>query len=206
MGGRLSIVLVAIAYGAILFIGAFEDRREAIADMIGFTSFRLEGFGIFTRSPDMIFVLVLAAALWLACFIRPTAAARAHASINETLHIACKWISIGALIAMVCFILVQVFMRYVLNDAPNWTEEAARFGMLWMTGLMAPIAYRQGGFVAIDMAERALTPMLSALLSLSLLIMSFAVLLVMWDKGLNNHVDSLSGRGCSSTLRWPFGI
>jgi hypothetical protein len=36
--------------------------------------------------------------------------------------------------------------------------------------------------------------------------MSFAVLLVMWDKGLNNHVDSLSGRGCSSTLRWPFGI
>lgn len=117
-----------------------------------------------------------------------------------------RWIAVAALIIMVCFILGQVFFRYVLNDAPNWTEEGARFGMLWMTGLMAPLAYRQGGFVAIDMLERALPRFLSAVLVLTILIMSFAVLLVMWDKGLNNHVDSLSGRGCSSTLRWPFGI
>ena len=192
MGGRLAIGLVAISYAAILYIGAFEDRREAIADRVGLG--------------DMAFVFGLAALLWLLCILRPVAATRAHASINETLHIAGKWISIFALIAMVCFILLQVFMRYALNDAPNWTEEAARFGMLWMTGLMAPIAYRHGGFVAIDMLERALSEKLAAILSLALLFMSFAVLLVMWDKGLNNHVDSLSGRGCSSTLRWPFGI
>jgi TRAP-type C4-dicarboxylate transport system permease small subunit len=175
-----------------LFVGAFEDRREAIAEAIGLG--------------DMALVGALAAILWLLCILRPVPATRAHSSINETLHVAGKWISIFALIAMVCFILLQVFMRYALNDAPNWTEEAARFGMLWMTGLMAPIAYRHGGFVAIDMLERALAPTLAALLTLALLFMSFAVLLVMWDKGLNNHVDSLSGRGCSSTLRWPFGI
>ncbi len=117
-----------------------------------------------------------------------------------------KVIAVIALAIMVALILGQVFFRYVLSDAPNWTEEAARFGMLWMVGLMAPIAYRHGGFVAIDMLERALSERLAALLSLALLLMSFVVLLVMWDKGLNNHVDSLSGRGCSSTLRWPFGI
>lgn len=192
MGGRLAIGLVAMSYAAILFVGAFEDRREAIAEAIGLG--------------DMALVAVLVAILWLLCVLRPVPAARAHASINETLHVAGKWISIFALILMVCFILTQVFMRYILNDAPNWTEEAARFGMLWMVGLMAPIAYRHGGFVAIDMLERALTERLAAILSLALLFMSFAVLLVMWDKGLNNHVDSLSGRGCSSTLRWPFGI
>ncbi|MBT8410813.1 MAG: TRAP transporter small permease subunit [Octadecabacter sp.] len=126
--------------------------------------------------------------------------------LNAALLALGRWIAIGALIAMVCFILLQVFMRYALNDAPNWTEEAARFGMLWMTGLMAPLAYRHGGFVAIDMLERALARPLAALLGLSILLMSLAVLVVMWDKGLNNHVDSLSGRGCSSTLRWPFDI
>ncbi|MEJ6402111.1 TRAP transporter small permease [Yoonia sp. 2307UL14-13] len=115
-------------------------------------------------------------------------------------------IAVAALAIMVCLILGQVFFRYVMNDAPNWTEEGARFGMLWMTGLMAPIAYRQGGFVAIDMLERALPRMLAAILILGILIMSFFVLIVMWDKGLNNHVDSISGRGCSSTLRWPFGF
>ncbi len=192
MGGRFAVGLLAVAYAVVLFIGAFEDRREAIADNIGIGEMALVG--------------LLAGALWLACIIRPIPAVRAHATINENLHTFCKAISIGALILMVFFILLQIFMRYILNDAPNWTEEAARFGMLWMAGLMAPIAYRHGGFVAIDMLERALSKRLSALLSLGLLFMSFCVLLVMWDKGLNNHVDTLSGRGCSASLRWPFGI
>lgn len=192
MGGAWAIAAVALGYAALLFIGAFEDRREALA----------EGFGM----GGMTFVAALAAGFWLLCLVRAAPAARAHSAINEHLHRAGKAISVAALILMVCFILLQVLMRYVFNDAPNWTEEAARFGMLWMTGLMAPIAYRHGGFVAIDMLERALAPRLAAILSLVLLFMSFAVLLVMWDKGLNNHVDSLSGRGCSSTLRWPLGI
>jgi len=115
-------------------------------------------------------------------------------------------IAVIALAVMVCLILGQVFFRYALNEAPNWTEEGARFGMIWMTGLMAPIAYRQGGFVAIDMLERALTRTLATLLGLGLLFIALWVLVIAWDKGLNNHVDSLSGRGCSSSLRWPFGI
>ncbi|CAN0305996.1 unnamed protein product, partial [Chrysoparadoxa australica] len=115
-------------------------------------------------------------------------------------------IAIAALAIMVCLILGQIFWRYALNDAPNWTEEGARFGMLWLVGLMAPLAYRQGGFVAIDMLERALPRLLAALLTLVLLAISLWVLIIAWDKGLNNHVDSLSGRGCSSSLRWPFGI
>ncbi|ASP19317.1 tripartite ATP-independent periplasmic transporter, DctQ component [Antarctobacter heliothermus] len=115
-------------------------------------------------------------------------------------------IAMLALAIMVCLILGQIFWRYALNDAPNWTEEGARFGMLWLVGLMAPLAYRQGGFVAIDMLERALPRLLAALLTLVLLAISLWVLIIAWDKGLNNHVDSLSGRGCSSSLRWPFGI
>ena len=117
-----------------------------------------------------------------------------------------KAIAVAALAIMVCLILGQVFFRYALNDAPNWTEEGARFGMLWMTGLMAPLAYRMGGFVAIDMVERALPRMLSGLLTLVLMGIAMWVLIVAWERGLHNHVDTLSGRGCSSSLRWPFGI
>jgi len=123
--------------------------------------------------------------------------------INNVLLGIGRVIAIIALAVMVCLILGQVFFRYVLNDAPNWTEEAARFGMLWMTGLMAPSAMRMGGFVAIDMLERALPTALSRLLTLFLLFISLGVLLIAWDKGLNNHVDSLSGRGSSASLRIP---
>ena len=61
------------------------------------------------------------------------------------------WLGAGALGIMLVFILVQVFFRYILGDALAWSEEASRFLMLWMTGLMVPTAFRQGGFVAITM-------------------------------------------------------
>ncbi|MEJ8560255.1 TRAP transporter small permease subunit [Yoonia sp. GPGPB17] len=117
-----------------------------------------------------------------------------------------KVIAVIALAIMVTLILGQVFFRYILSDAPNWTEEGARFGMLWMTGLMAPLAFRMGGFVSIDMLERALPRLISGLLTLLLLGIALWVLVVAWDRGLNNHVDTLSGRGCSSSLKWPFGF
>jgi len=126
--------------------------------------------------------------------------------VNTVILALGRAIAVAALAIMVCLILGQVFFRYVLNDAPNWTEEAARFGMLWMTGLMAPLAYRMGGFVAIDMLIRALPRVLAGILGLLLLGITLWVLLIAWERGLNNHLDTLSGKGCSATLRWPFGI
>ncbi len=111
-------------------------------------------------------------------------------------------LAVIALAIMVCLILGQVFFRYVLNDAPNWTEEGARFLMLWMTGLIAPLAYRQGGFVAIDMLERALNRTLASLLTLVLLICALIVLMQGIELGWNN-VNSLTGRGSSPSLRLP---
>ena len=39
-------------------------------------------------------------------------------------------IGIAAIAMMVAVTLVQVFFRYVLNNALPWPDEAARFGML----------------------------------------------------------------------------
>jgi TRAP-type C4-dicarboxylate transport system permease small subunit len=113
-----------------------------------------------------------------------------------------RHLSILALGLMVIVILAQVFFRYALNSALPWPEEAARFLMLWLTGLMAPIAYRQGGFVAIDMLERALSRRVAATLMLALTVIGLCVLLYAVPLG-SKHVAS----GClfkSSTLWLPF--
>ena len=89
-----------------------------------------------------------------------------------------RGIAIVAIALMVIAILVQVFFRYVLNNALPWPDEAARFLMLWLTGLVAPTAYRQGGFVAIDMLAAALGKRAAAVLGLVLLLIALAVLLV----------------------------
>ncbi len=115
-----------------------------------------------------------------------------------------RGLAIVALAAMVVAILVQVFFRYVIGNALPWPDEAARFLMLWMTGLIAPSAYRRGGFVAIDMAVRLLPPRAAAVLALALLGLSLAVLLV----GLQlswNHVNS-GWLFASSSLKLPLGL
>ncbi len=40
--------------------------------------------------------------------------------------------------------IVQVFYRYVLNDALSWTEEASLWMMVWIAFLILPVAYRRG--------------------------------------------------------------
>lgn len=115
-----------------------------------------------------------------------------------------RWATIGCMALMVAVILIQVFFRYVLNAAMPWPDEAARFFMLWMTGLIAPVAYRRGGFVAIDTVARLLPRTAAALLTLALLTVALVVLV--WGVSLG-HAHTMSG--ClfkSSTLWVPFAL
>ncbi len=113
-----------------------------------------------------------------------------------------RWISIVAILLMVAAILIQVFFRYVLNNALPWPDEAARFMMLWMTGLMAPMAYRRGGFVAIDMLIEALPRAAGAILSLFLLIISGFVLGMAVSIGWG-EVTGFGGRFATASLYVP---
>jgi TRAP-type C4-dicarboxylate transport system permease small subunit len=111
------------------------------------------------------------------------------------------WVAIGL---MVVVTIVQVFFRYVLNDALPWPDEAARFLMLWMTGLVAPSAYRWGGFVAIEMLKDALGRSMSIVLNLAILAVSLAVLVVALQFGLK-HVAS-GWLFASSSLKLPLSL
>ena len=111
------------------------------------------------------------------------------------------WIAIGL---MAIIILIQVFFRYGLNSALPWPDEAARFLMLWMTGFIAPSAYRWGGFVSIDMLLSRLPSKMGNIASLMLLMISLLVLVVGLQFGLK-HVES-GWLFSSSSLKWPLHL
>jgi TRAP-type C4-dicarboxylate transport system permease small subunit len=94
-----------------------------------------------------------------------------------------------AMALMVLIIMLQVFFRYVLGSALAWPDEGARFLMLWMVAVIAPTAYRWGGFVSIDMVKDLLPLRLGAILGLLLLLVSLVVLVFGFRLGLN-HVNS----------------
>jgi TRAP-type C4-dicarboxylate transport system permease small subunit len=116
-----------------------------------------------------------------------------------------RGISVVFIAVMVLAILIQVFFRYVLNNALPWPDEAARFCMLWLTGLMAPTAYRRGGFVAIDMVVMALPARVGEIVSLLLLFIAGIVLAVAIPIGLA-EVTGFGGTFASASLYVPLSI
>lgn len=114
------------------------------------------------------------------------------------------WVAMGL---MVLIIILQVIFRYVLGNALAWPDEGARFLMLWMTALIAPTAYRWGGFVSIEMVKDLLPARIGAFLGLLLLAVSLTVLVYGFQLGLN-HVKS-GWLFNSSSLKLPleaFGL
>ena len=109
-----------------------------------------------------------------------------------------------AIFLMVIVIMIQVFFRYVLNNALPWPDEVARFLMLWMTGLIAPSAYRWGGFVSIDILERFLPKILSTLLTIFILFVSLCVLVIGFELGLK-HINA-GWIFNSSSIKIPFHL
>lgn len=122
--------------------------------------------------------------------------------INDFILPIGRWIA-GILIGlMTAVILYQVVMRYAFNAAPNWSEESARFMMLWMTGLIAASGYRWGGFVAIDTVVRVLPRVPAAILSLVLLALALTVLCVGLNIGLS-EVTGFAGNFKTAALYYP---
>ena len=124
------------------------------------------------------------------------------AYVNSQLLRIGRAIGIVAVGLMVVAILIQVVFRYVLNNALPWPDEAARFCMLWMTGLMAPTAFRRGGFVAIDMLGQALPRAVGNILSLFLLLISLLVLVIAVRIGYA-EVTGFGGKFATASLYVP---
>ncbi|MGR3614932.1 MAG: TRAP transporter small permease [Paracoccaceae bacterium] len=124
------------------------------------------------------------------------------AFLNETALRVGRAVGAVAVALMVFAILIQVFFRYVLNNALPWPDEAARFCMLWMTGLMAPTAFRRGGFVAIEMLHTFLPRVAGQLLNLVLLGLSLLVLIFAVKIGWN-EVTGFGGRFATASLYIP---
>jgi TRAP-type C4-dicarboxylate transport system permease small subunit len=72
------------------------------------------------------------------------------AKLSRTVN---KWIEYlvsGLGLSMSIIVAVQVFCRYVLNHSLFWSEELARFLLVWLTFLGASIAYYRGVHPGID--------------------------------------------------------
>ena len=82
--------------------------------------------------------------------------------MTERLSLFCKWLSrvvmalAGAcLVAITAIITWQVFARYVLNNSPAWTEQAALLVLVWMIFLGGAAGVHQGFHLRLSLLEES---------------------------------------------------
>lgn len=82
-------------------------------------------------------------------------------SVLERLSISCnRYVEILLLslgMTMTAVVILQVFFRYALNHSLFWSEELARYLLVWLTFLGATVAYRRRMHPSVDLAFKKLS-------------------------------------------------
>lgn len=73
-----------------------------------------------------------------------TTIANALLWLSDTIDRLLRRVALICLVAMVAFISLQVVARYGFAAPPAWTEEAARYAMVWVGLLGASVSYKAG--------------------------------------------------------------
>jgi len=60
------------------------------------------------------------------------------------------WLTSAILVALLLIVLAQIVSRYVFNSSLSWTEEAARYLMIWGVLLGVSLAYLNGYLISIE--------------------------------------------------------
>jgi len=111
------------------------------------------------------------------------------------------------LIAAACLGLYQILSRFVFQQPAEWSEVLIRFTLIWMVFMGAPVAFRQGAMVCVDIAHRLAGPLGKRLLDVVAALCALAVIAVMvWfgsDYAYRGRFQTISGLE-SFSMTWAY--
>lgn len=65
-------------------------------------------------------------------------------SLSDNVDRLCRFGAAAGLVLMLVLIAIQVIARYLLSEPPGWTEEGARYAMVWSGLLGSAVAFKAG--------------------------------------------------------------
>jgi TRAP-type C4-dicarboxylate transport system permease small subunit len=83
--------------------------------------------------------------------VRPPAPVAALGRLNSALLFVCRWIAITLVAVIAIIVSASVVMRYGFNSSLSWSEDAAKFLMVWLTFVAAPLGFRHGAHVSLEL-------------------------------------------------------
>ena len=113
------------------------------------------------------------------------------------------------LAGMFALVVMQVALRYTGGGIPVFTEEVARYAMIWMALLASAVAVREGSHIRIDLLPvtlHFLARPLGRLLDFALDVIALGVFVVLFWQGLDmvQFAAAQRSEGLRISLAWPY--
>ena len=110
------------------------------------------------------------------------------ARVNAWINRGVEWLLAGLGISMAVIVVVQVCCRYLLNHSLFWSEEIARYLLVWLSFLGAAAAYYRGAHPGIDVLSAWLGPGLRRVKTIMVHLVCLGLFLVMiWQGAVFSH-------------------
>lgn len=120
--------------------------------------------------------------------------------LNRTSEAVCC----GVLLAMTVVVVLQVICRYLLGAALTWSEEFARFGLVWITFLGAGIALRRRAHVGVQAIVELFSPGVRKIVQVLTIFTVVGFLLIATFKGMELALFNM--KQYSPAMGLPMGL
>lgn len=68
------------------------------------------------------------------------------------------WLAFVLFWVLAFIVFLQFFTRYVLNDSLAWTEEIARYGLMWVVFIGGAMVTRRNSHIAVELLSNVMKP------------------------------------------------
>jgi TRAP-type C4-dicarboxylate transport system permease small subunit len=110
------------------------------------------------------------------------------------------------LMVMSAVIFYQVFSRFVLNESLRWSEELARYLMIWSVFIGSAIAIRKMELISVDALKEILSEKAKAILNIIVYMICIGFLLVLVNYGFDmvSNVTRQTSPAMNISMAWAY--
>lgn len=117
-----------------------------------------------------------------------------------------NWVLILAVLFLVLDVCFGVFTRYVMGEQAKWTEELARFLLIWVALLGGAVAFGTKGHLGVDFFVEKLDPSARKVMAIFVhgIVLFFSVAIFVYGGG-RVVLDALAMEQMTPALEWKMG-
>ena len=118
------------------------------------------------------------------------------------------WLAFVLFWTLAFIVFLQFFTRYVLNDSLAWTEEIARYGLMWVVFIGGAMVTRRNTHIAVELLSNVMKPgrLRSALLAfVDFVKLAFIALLAFISVAITERMGVQRMTVIDLSMSWVYG-